>query len=215
MFYATDRSGLSDPCRKGYCTEKLSRRKYCSFPGVDLDHRFDTFDEGIYGIPNFPKHEPAQKRSENFATSAGNSYPQQYVWKPEYDFEVAPGELFVFFPNYMHETYVPEDSEGKTECIVASTFQYNLPAATVYMRAWLPRLLNSPLGYEEGCHQRFMEHAFLGWFEAFAAASRTEGQETQWTPTLKPETFYQQAADILTSADLNKDMFIDKAELNK
>jgi len=93
---------------------------------------FDSFDAGIY---------------------------REGKWKPEYDFEVGPGQCFIFPPGYVHETYVhPKDND---QCAVASTFQMNIPFPVRYIRAFLPRFFSTHLVWEENCHERWYSfHTF-------------------------------------------------------
>ena len=73
--------------------------------------KFDEFDGGIYR---------AQK------------------WAPEYNFEVAEGEVVVFPPGYFHETLTLGE-QGEKGCATSMTFQLGIKPVRM-MRAFLPRL---------------------------------------------------------------------------
>lgn len=81
------------------------------------------------------------------------------LWHPTYTATVEAGEAVVLFPNLFHETFVPE--EGNPECTVASTFQFQLPVPTRYIRAFLPTLATSHLYYEGHCRDLWHSYALL------------------------------------------------------
>ncbi|CAD7941590.1 unnamed protein product [Amoebophrya sp. A120] len=147
--------------------------------GDGLEHRFESFDEGPYAVPNLPpdlskKKKNTEKRGEKiFDPTTGIEVPQHHMWRPEFDFTLEPGEMFVFSPNYMHETFVAPDTTHEnhaTDCAIASTFQWLLPYPTKYYRAFLPRHTNSALHYEEqgSCMPyRLFPFVFFGYREFY------------------------------------------------
>lgn len=70
-------------------------------------------------------------------------------WFPEYEFDVNPGECFVFPPGYLHETFIKEDQNWEDPCTVAATFQFLSPFPSKYWRNFLPRWMNSHLSWQE------------------------------------------------------------------
>lgn len=134
--------------------------------------RFNSFDEGIYKTDK---------------------------WLPEYDFKVNPGELHFFPPNYIHETYVtPEENPG---CTIAFTVQWQFPNPVRSLRAFYPRYINSALGYEENCQERW--HRFVHFSPK---APKT---------TLNEKTWEQQASDIIELVDANKDFDLTFEEVKR
>lgn len=118
-------------------------------------------------------------------------------WSPEYEFEVAEGQCFLFPPGYMHETVVPP--ELNDECSVATTFQYNLPFPTKYIRNFLPRLFSSHLIWAENCHFRW---------ESFHSL-----QQQPHTPSIDRKVLQRRVDDIFTAVDANKDSFLEAQEI--
>lgn len=157
-----------------------------------LEHRFNSFDEGIYGAID-----------DIAEASDTNTSEKRPLWRPEYEFDVSEGELFVFFPNYMHETWInpaknseqngqqknrnnnPSTSADDT-CTIAATFQYQLPVPSAYYRAFLPRMLNSALGFEEKCPNRVLSYVF------FALNQKEVNKELQF-PTVKAQSKWSTA----------------------
>jgi len=131
---------------------------------------FQSFDTGVYGINK---------------------------WSPEYEFEVGPGQCFLFPPGYMHETIVPP--ENNTECSVATTFQYNLPFPTKYIRNFLPRLFSSHLIWAENCHSRW---------EAFHSL-----QSRPHSPSTDMAVLQQRVDAIYGAVDANKDGYLETEEI--
>lgn len=131
---------------------------------------FEAFDMGVYGVNK---------------------------WSPEYEFEVGPGQCFLFPPGYMHETHVKPSSNP--DCSVATTFQYNLPFPTKYIRSFLPRLFSSHLVWQENCHLRW--HAFH---------SLTEAPER---PTVDSKVLRSRVDTVFKLVDTNSDGHLEASEL--
>eukprot|EP00658_Telonema_sp_P-2_P021728 TRINITY_DN18667_c0_g1_i5.p1 TRINITY_DN18667_c0_g1~~TRINITY_DN18667_c0_g1_i5.p1 ORF type:complete len:384 (-),score=104.06 TRINITY_DN18667_c0_g1_i5:217-1368(-) len=118
-------------------------------------------------------------------------------WSPEYEFEVGPGQCFLFPPGYMHETLVKPSQNP--ECTVATTFQFNLPFPTKYIRNFLPRLFSSHLVWAENCHSRW---------EAFHSLSGTPLR-----PTIEMSELEARVASLFAQIDSNRDKHLDHREL--
>jgi len=153
-----------------------------NFPPMDkggLD-RFDSFDEGIY-------------------SSATRK------WYAEYEFTVKPGDVFIFAPNYLHETYVfPKDND---ECTVASTFQFQLPVPARYVRRYYNRIIMSALGWEEHCYTRWTPYVTLG------IGHRPSGKAPK--PTLKEKEWVKKVDTAFKRIDVNNDKKLTTKELYK
>lgn len=118
-------------------------------------------------------------------------------WRPEYEFEVGPGECFVFPPGYIHETYVRPDQN--TECTVATTFQYNVPFASKYVRTFLPRLFNSHLVWQEQA------------VEIWAGFAQITHEEIL-PVVVTDEDIAKRVSDILDVIDVNNDEIVVEKE---
>lgn len=133
---------------------------------------FNSFDAGIYG--------------------AGK-------WEPEYEFEVGPGACFVFPPGYIHETFVrPEDN---SECTVATTFQFNVPFPSSYIRSYLHRFMHSHLVWQEGAVDLWASYAQI-----------TDNRPLPPTDNDGPAIDHR-VASILSVVDLNSDGRLARHEL--
>ncbi|CAD7924425.1 unnamed protein product [Amoebophrya sp. A25] len=129
---------------------------------------------------------------------------QRMLWRPEYEFELEPGNIFLFQPGYMHETFVEPALEDRDSCALAATFLYFLPSPTRYIRTFLPRLLNSILQYEENMLPKtLMQYVFF------------QPNAPKPFPVLDAKVWAKQAEHVLAAADFNKDRRIEKTELTQ
>ena len=131
-------------------------------PGPQVDTVFDRFETTDSGIYKVSR------------------------WDPEFEFIVPSGGGVVFPPYNIHETI------GSTkECTTATTFNFFSPQPTRYFRRFLPRLLNTHLGFSEKCGQFWDPFAtFISTFETresggvgrWHASTRFIGRATHTTP---------------------------------
>jgi len=95
-------------------------------------------------------------------------------WAPEYEFDVGPGQCFVFPPGYMHETWSNPDINDV--CATATTFQFNAPFPAQYIRNFLPRFSNSHLVSAENAMEIYSSYATIAKVQPKPTSDKAEIQ---------------------------------------
>jgi hypothetical protein len=141
---------------------------------------------------------------DSFVSTDRGIYRAKGYWQPEYEFEVGPGQCFIFPPGYIHETHM--DPAINDECSVATTFQYNIPFPVKYIRNFLPRLFNSHLVWEEKCNHRW---------ESFFTFTDEDDPEDKVSnkPSMKPAEIEKRVKTIFKGVDANEDNVLQREEV--
>jgi hypothetical protein len=92
----------------------------------------------------------------------GEIYKTDWLWQPEYEEMVEPGQCLVFPMGYIHETFISPGDGGPDVCSVASTFQIQDPQAVHQWRNFLTRWGLSHYAREEPCLERMEPYIYLG-----------------------------------------------------
>eukprot|EP00928_Gymnodinium_smaydae_P032648 TRINITY_DN23585_c0_g2_i2.p1 TRINITY_DN23585_c0_g2~~TRINITY_DN23585_c0_g2_i2.p1 ORF type:complete len:571 (+),score=57.15 TRINITY_DN23585_c0_g2_i2:37-1749(+) len=139
------------------------------------------------------------------ATSYGDSMIYEnklhVPWTPETEFEVGPGQCFVFPTGYLHETFV-DPSDNEEGCFTASTFQFNHPRQVNLYRAYLSRLSMSHYGMGEPC---------LGTMESYATLLGEGNVNVKGAPD--SGTMRQKADALMAQIDKDRDGRINVDEI--
>ncbi|CAJ1390156.1 unnamed protein product [Effrenium voratum] len=85
---------------------------------------------------------------------------QHVRWTPETEFNVGPGQCFIFPTGYIHETFVDPDRNDH-KCYTASTFQFNHPRQVNLYRSYMSRFSMSHYGMGEPCLDKIESYATL------------------------------------------------------
>eukprot|EP00812_Abedinium_dasypus_P008814 NODE_2548_length_916_cov_266.651568.p2 GENE.NODE_2548_length_916_cov_266.651568~~NODE_2548_length_916_cov_266.651568.p2 ORF type:complete len:240 (+),score=93.18 NODE_2548_length_916_cov_266.651568:33-752(+) len=110
----------------------------------------------------------------------------------EYEHVNPVGAAVVFPPGYFHETV------GTDMWATAITFQFQRPQPVKYIRDFLPRLVESPLGHEEKCHERWKDYVLFG---------------RPAKPTLSESEMRARVEAIFEATDLDRNEIISDVEL--
>jgi len=136
-------------------------------------------------------HPAVHSAFDSFSSTDGGIYNHKPKrWLPEYEFQVHPGQCFIFPPGYFHETLIKEEDNPDDSCTFATTFQFNAPLPARYWRLYLPRWMNSHLGWAEKGDVLWGSIATLG----FAKEA-----------TLEEDVIRERVSDIFKVLDNNKD----------
>ena len=166
-----------------YCTMTASvqlnghKRWRMMNPGPQVDSIFDRYDTQDSGIYRVSK------------------------WDPEFEFMVPSGGGVIFPPYNIHETVA-----DTRQCTTATTFNFFSPQPTRYIRAYLPRLLNTHLGYNEQCSGKWDRYATFINTHGYRYHRGKKGKTPTeaFEPSLDSKDIETHFQWILNAVDLNK-----------